>query len=185
MAPPKGARALAQEAAFEDSTTTTLAKQKLAAQSHFQARGRRNGNNTSNIAAAAVNGSGLKELAAASAVAQMNPQPSASTTGIDWSKEETKLLHTYRWSHRLTVPSAFHSPMANCMLQSGIGPTSPTMARARQKRRIRKEELALAVRKHFKEAPVVENEVLVELLYRIKVKDKSFRLKFPAKPASR
>jgi hypothetical protein len=80
------------------------------------------------------------------------------------------------------------------------------MARARNKRRIRKEELALAVRKHFKEAPVVENECLVELLYRIKVKgatvllphrrwacqtantgktDKAFRLKFPAKPALR
>jgi hypothetical protein len=186
MAPPKGARATApQEATLED--TPTISKQKLAAQSQFAARGRRNGHN-----ATAMNGNGLKELAAASAAAQMNPQPVALPVGvrarflvrsnrdsvlmldcatqIDWQKEDTKLLHRYRSAYHLAAPSAFQNPMANCILNSGIGPLSPTMARTKSKRRIRREELAMIVRRNFKEAPVMENECLVDLLYRVKVK---------------
>jgi hypothetical protein len=76
MAPPKGPRTtVTQEATLEE--TSTISKQKLAAQAQFAARGRRNGNNT-----AALNGNGLKELAAASAVAQMNPQPITTTIGV-------------------------------------------------------------------------------------------------------
>jgi hypothetical protein len=186
MAPPKGARAtVPQEATLED--TPTISKQKLAAQSQFAARGRRNGLNST-----AMNGNGLKELAAASAAAQMNPQPITPPIGvrarsrvrsardlvltfycalqIDWQKEDTKLLHRYRSAYHLSAPSAFQNPMANCILNSGIGPLSPTMARAKSKRRIRREELAMIVRRNFKEAPVMENECLVDLLYRVKVK---------------
>jgi histone deacetylase complex subunit SAP30 len=47
------------------------------------------------------------------------------------------------------------------------------MARAKNKRRIRREELAMIVRRNFKEAPVMENECLVDLLYRVKVKGAS------------
>lgn len=49
------------------------------------------------------------------------------------------------------------------------------MARAKQKRRVPKEELAVAVRKHFKEAPVVENECMVEVMYRVRTQGISFR----------
>jgi histone deacetylase complex subunit SAP30 len=89
---------------------------------------------------------------------------------MDWQKEDTKLLHRYRSAYHLPVPSAFQNPMANCILNSGIGPSSPTMARVKNKRRIRREELAMIVRRNFKEAPVIENECLVDLIYRVKVK---------------
>src|ERR1700749_3279757 len=89
---------------------------------------------------------------------------------IEWRTEETALLHRYRSAYRLPVPSAFHNPMAHCILQSGIGPQSPTMSRPKNKRRIRREELAMGVRKNFKEAPVSENECVVELLYKVKMR---------------
>ena len=89
---------------------------------------------------------------------------------IDWRKEDTALLHRYRRAYALSCPSAFENPMANCILQSGIGPQSPTMARAKNKRRIRREELAMIVRRNFKEAPVVENECVVTLLYKVQMK---------------
>jgi hypothetical protein len=99
MAPPKGPRATAQqEATFED--TPPISKQKLAAQSQFAARGRRNGNNV-----ATMNGNGLKELAAASAVAQMNPQPVLPTIGV-WPhslvKSISKFALTLESKYRLT-----------------------------------------------------------------------------------
>jgi len=175
MAPPKGARATAQELSFEDSSTIT--KQKLAVQAQISARGRRNG------AAAATNGHSLKDLASASeTVSQATGQTPTAPIGIDWRKEDTALLHRYRSAYALSCPSAFHNPMANYILQSGIGLQSPTMARTKQKKRMRKEELAMIVRRNFKEAPVVENECIVTLLYKVQMKDKSFRLKFPAKP---
>jgi Sin3 binding region of histone deacetylase complex subunit SAP30 len=60
--------------------------------------------------------------------------------------------------------------MAIPILDSGIGKNSPTMSRAKKKRRISKEQLALAVRKNFNAQPVNENEAIVELLYRIRMK---------------
>jgi len=176
MAPPKGARATAQESPFEDSLT--IAKQKLAIQAQFSARGRRNGH------IPATNGHSLKDLASASeTVSQANGQTTQPAIGIDWRKEDTTLLHRYRSAYALNCPPAFHNPMGHCVLQSGIGMQSPTMARVKTKRRIRREELAMIVRRNFKEAPVVENECVVDLLYKVKMKDRAFRLKFPAKPA--
>ncbi|TID23560.1 hypothetical protein E2P81_ATG03125 [Venturia nashicola] len=174
MAPQKGARASAMELAFED--TSTITKQKLAVQAQMSARGRRNG------AAAAANGHSLKDLASASETVSQAAGPTpAAPVGIDWRKEDIALLHRYRRAYSLPCPSAFQNPMANCILQSGIGMQSPTMARAKNKRRIRREELAMIVRRNFKEAPVVENECVVTLMYKVQMKDKSFRLKFPAK----
>jgi hypothetical protein len=48
------------------------------------------------------------------------------------------------------------------------------MARPRSKRRVAKEQLALTVRKHFNSLPVNENEVLVDLLYKVKTKGEFF-----------
>ena len=60
--------------------------------------------------------------------------------------------------------------MAQCILSSGIGKNSPTMARAKSKRRISKDQLALVVRKNFNAQPVNENEAIVELMYKIRMK---------------
>jgi histone deacetylase complex subunit SAP30 len=54
------------------------------------------------------------------------------------------------------------------MSQSGgIGMYSPTMVRRQKKKRQAKEQLALAVRKHFNGLGVQENDVIVDLLYKI------------------
>lgn len=101
-----------------------------------------------------------------------------SNVQIDWRKEDTALLHRYRRAYSLPCPSAFQNPMANYILQSGIGMQSPTMARAKNKRRIRKEELAMIVRRNFKEAPVVENECVVTLMYKVQMKGRSLSYPF-------
>lgn len=71
------------------------------------------------------------------------------------------------------------------------------MARAKEKRRITKEQLALQVRKTFNDMAVNENETVLDVMYKLRNKsahlshidarrrltvpsDKSFRLKFPA-----
>lgn len=89
---------------------------------------------------------------------------------MQWSAESPEILERYRYAYRLTAPSSFKNPMAQCMLNSGIGKNSPTMARAKSKRRISKEQLAVVVRKNFNAQPVNENEAIVELLYRIQMK---------------
>jgi hypothetical protein len=44
------------------------------------------------------------------------------------------------------------------------------MAQPRNKRRVPRDQLALTVRKHFNSLPANENEVLVDLLYKVKTK---------------
>lgn len=79
MAPPKGARATAQELSFED--TSTITKQKLAVQAQMSARGRRNG--AAAAAAAAANGHSLKDLASASeTVSQATASTPAAPIGV-------------------------------------------------------------------------------------------------------
>jgi hypothetical protein len=46
------------------------------------------------------------------------------------------------------------------------------MARSKDKRRVSKDQLALAVRKHFNSAAVNEIDVVVEVIYRVKNKGK-------------
>jgi len=50
----------------------------------------------------------------------------------------------------------------------GIGRHSPTMAKAKEKRKTGKEQLALAVRKHFNGLAVTETDVVVDFLYAVK-----------------
>ena len=87
---------------------------------------------------------------------------------IDWSAVDTPTLHAYRHLYRLETPSAFKSTFNQMVLSNpGIGRLSPTMiGRSREKRRVGKEQLALAVRKHFNDMPVVEMDVIPEFLNR-------------------
>lgn len=48
------------------------------------------------------------------------------------------------------------------------------MARQKEKRRVAKESLALAVRKHFNSAAVNEIDVVVEVIYRVKNQGMAF-----------
>ena len=45
---------------------------------------------------------------------------------------------------------------------------SPTMARAKSKRRVHKDQLAMAVRKNFNALGVTESDVIVDWLYKTK-----------------
>ena len=66
-----------------------------------------------------------------------------------WSTLDTSTLHAYRHAYRLDTPSAFSSSLNQMILQnsaSGVGRRSPTMARAKDRRRVGRDRLALAVR---------------------------------------
>ncbi|KAI9750877.1 MAG: hypothetical protein M1815_001534 [Lichina confinis] len=104
----------------------------------------------------------------------------SGTTGIDWSAVDTPTLHAYRHLYRLETPSAFKSTFNQMVLSNpGIGRLSPTMiGRSREKRRVGKEQLALAVRKHFNDMPVVEMDVIPEFLNRAQNDQKEFRPRF-------
>ncbi|KAK1069518.1 hypothetical protein LTR12_004565 [Friedmanniomyces endolithicus] len=117
-------------------------------------------------------GSGLKELALATSESG-NVGPTQST-GMAWGTASTAMLNTYRVAHSLTTPAAFASPYDQALLTNpGIGRQSPTMARRKDKRRVAKEQLALAVRKNFNSAAVSETDVVVELVYKVRHQGKN------------
>jgi len=98
-----------------------------------------------------------------------------------WLANTTRqTLHDYRRIHRLPICSSHISPRASAVLNSGIGLQSPTMARPRAKRRIPKEVLAQAVRKHFNALAVNESEAVANTLYVARTTEKDLRLRFPA-----
>ena len=85
-----------------------------------------------------------------------------------WSTASRELLDTYRVAHHLSMPAAFTSPLNRALLTNpGIGRQSPTMARRKEKRRVSKEQLALAVRKNFNAAAVSESDVVVDMMYKV------------------
>ena len=88
-----------------------------------------------------------------------------------WNTVPVAILNTYRLAHNLPIPAAFSSPLYQARLTNpGIGRQSPTMARRKEKRRISKEQLAIAVRKNFNSAAVNEIDVVVDMVYKVKHK---------------
>ena len=88
---------------------------------------------------------------------------------MSWNEASNELLNSYRVAHNLPTPAAFTSPLNQALLTNpGIGRQSPTMARKKEKRRVAKEQLALAVRKNFNGAAVSEIDVVVELVYKVR-----------------
>ena len=99
---------------------------------------------------------------------------------MSWSSAPIPLLDAYRTAHNLPTPTAFTTPRRQALLTNpGIGRQSPTMAQKKDKRRVSKDQLALAVRKHFNSAAVNEIDVVVEVIYRVKNQSKwiSIRIK--------
>lgn len=87
---------------------------------------------------------------------------------MNWSSFELSVLHAYRQSHRLNTPSAFSSSFNQRILsRPGIGSSSPTMAVHKDRQRVSKDRLALAVRKDFKDAMVHESEAITSFLYSV------------------
>ncbi|KAF2271501.1 uncharacterized protein EI97DRAFT_437817 [Westerdykella ornata] len=161
----------AKRAAPEDPLSL---KEKLNSVQAPGARGRRIG--TANV----TNGSHLKEVitSTADSASTSSSQTEQSASGISWTSQDRTLLQGYRRAYRLDTPSSFKNPLSNIVLGSGIGLCSPTMARPKSKRRVHKDQLAMAVRKNFNANGVNETDVLVDLLYKVKHQDKEFRARF-------
>ncbi|GAB7364802.1 hypothetical protein MBLNU230_g5598t1 [Neophaeotheca triangularis] len=122
-------------------------------------------------------GSNLKELALV-ATADGGVAGGAMSAGMHWDTASPELLNNYRVAHSLQAPAAFTSPLNQARLTiPGIGRQSPTMARRKDKRRISKDQLALAVRKNFNSAAVNEIDVVVDLVYKVRNQDKAFRMR--------
>ncbi|KAF2260710.1 hypothetical protein CC78DRAFT_536194 [Lojkania enalia] len=150
-------------------------KEKLHLLQANNARGRRNG--THNTA----NGSNLKEVMSSTADnASINSGQNnqSNTSGMAWTSQDLSILQGYRRAYRLDTPSSFKNPLSHIILGNGIGRFSPTMARPKTKRRVTKDQLALAVRKNFNALGVSETDVIVDLLYKVRNQDKEFRVRF-------
>ena len=95
---------------------------------------------------------------------------------IKWTQQDESVLQSYRRAYRIDTPSTFKNPLSHVVLGGqGIGRFSPTMARPKSQRRVHKDQLALAVRKHFNGLGVSENEVIVDWLYKTKNQGKLIR----------
>lgn len=140
-------------------------------------KARRNGN------IAAPRGS-LRDVKVALTPVDVEPDAHETSGGINWSSFELSVLHAYRQAHRLNTPSAFSSSFNQRILsRPGIGRSSPTMAMHKDRRRVSKDNLALAVRKDFKDAMVHESEAITSFLYSVHNQDKNFRVRFASSRA--
>ncbi|KAG9235793.1 hypothetical protein BJ875DRAFT_458218 [Amylocarpus encephaloides] len=110
--------------------------------------------------------------------------PAESNPGLQWSTFDPTILHGYRYDYRLNTPAAFNKPYNELVLaRSPIGKMSPTMAKRRDHRRQNNDQLANSVRKHFNSMGIIENEVVVDFLYKVRWQDKNFRMRFaPQRP---
>ncbi|KAL2112900.1 hypothetical protein VUR80DRAFT_6179 [Thermomyces stellatus] len=88
---------------------------------------------------------------------------------IQWHTVDRKFLHAYRRENNLDTPSSFAESYHHYVFSrpGGIGLQSPTMARRNRQQRQTKEQLALAVRKHFNSVGVQENDVIVDLIHAV------------------
>ncbi|KAI9710098.1 MAG: hypothetical protein M1820_002900 [Bogoriella megaspora] len=155
----------------EESTPTT--KDKHATGPTNSARGRRNG--------VLGTGSALKDVVSSSTLAENGTESNGSNSGsgLSWPDENLELLHAYRHAYRVDTPPAFYSPLNQALLTNpGIGRHSPTIARRKGKSKTSKEQLAMALRKHFNGLAVSETEVIVDMMYKVRSDDKAFRIKF-------
>lgn len=168
-------------------TGATVRERQIAAAAHARSKKVANGNSH---AQPAYHTGPMKELPPISTNAPASPptgvgilQGNSADSRTDseqmaWSHASSALLETYRVAHNLPCPAAFTSPLNQALLTNpGIGRHSPTMARKKEKRRVSKDQLALAVRKNFNGAAVNEIDVVVELVYKVRNQDKKFRMR--------
>ncbi|PTB70748.1 hypothetical protein BBK36DRAFT_1175374 [Trichoderma citrinoviride] len=89
---------------------------------------------------------------------------------LPWSSFERRSLHAYVREHELTTPASYSSSFHNWVLSrpGSLGLHSPTMVRKQQIKRQSKDQLALAVRKHFNGLGIQENDVIVDFIYKVR-----------------
>ncbi|WPG99551.1 Hypothetical protein R9X50_00236800 [Acrodontium crateriforme] len=154
------------------SESSTVRERQIAAAAHA-----RKSKTAVSAAAQQQSGIGLKSLSLANA-SQDNASTPSQNPGMSWSTVPVSVLNTYRVAHNLSTPAAFTSPLRQAYLTNpGIGRQSPTMARRKDKRRVPRDQLALAVRKNFNSAAVSETDVVVELVYKVRHQNQTFRMR--------
>ncbi|RFU74444.1 hypothetical protein TARUN_7808 [Trichoderma arundinaceum] len=89
---------------------------------------------------------------------------------LPWASFERRSLHAYLREHELTTPSSYTSSFHNWVLSrpGSLGLYSPTMVRKQQIKRQSKDQLALAVRKHFNGLGIQESDVIVDFIYKVR-----------------
>ncbi|WYZ45372.1 hypothetical protein EsH8_VIII_000688 [Colletotrichum jinshuiense] len=121
---------------------------------------------------ASSTGSQLREVTNANAAADVPtpPKEAVQNTGIQWNTFDRDTLHAYRREHHLNTPTSFSCSYRQLVLSrpGGIGLHSPTMARKKENRRQKKEQLAMAVRKHFNGVGIQENDVIVDFIHKVR-----------------
>jgi histone deacetylase complex subunit SAP30 len=115
--------------------------------------------------------SNLREVQNASS-APPNPPAEAAAPSLQWASIDRQTLHSYRRQYRLNTASSFTWTFHQTVLSQpkGIGMHSPTMIR-RKAARQSKERLTMAVRKHFNDFGIQENDVIVDLICKLKTQD--------------
>ncbi|UKZ60224.1 uncharacterized protein TrAtP1_001509 [Trichoderma atroviride] len=111
-----------------------------------------------------------RELHAAPTSAPVQVPTEPLLPSLPWASFERRSLHAYLREHELTTPSSYTSSFHNWVLSrpGGLGLYSPTMVRKQQIKRQSKDQLALAVRKHFNGLGVQENDVIVDFIYKVR-----------------
>ncbi|KAH0536140.1 hypothetical protein FGG08_006962 [Glutinoglossum americanum] len=161
MAPPR-----ARAAPDDSETSSTKEKERQANGAVIAAPSSKGRRNTSSIMPP---GSSVKDVVAPASggVDTNGGQVQEGISGISWPSIPTSILHAYRHAYRLSTPSAFKSSLNQTVLSNpGIGRHSPTMAVKKDRRRVGKEQLAMAVRKNFNGLAIHEGEVVVDFLYK-------------------
>ncbi|KAF3480564.1 uncharacterized protein GIQ15_05911 [Arthroderma uncinatum] len=114
------------------------------------------------------------------------------TASIDWSTMPLSVLHEYRYVYNLPCPSSFSSQINAILLSQGVGLRSATaISRQEQEEggetlhrvsrgRVSKARLAAAVRKHFNNTAISEQDAIARFLYKVNEerRGKEFRLRF-------
>ncbi|KAL9122782.1 MAG: hypothetical protein Q9187_000661 [Circinaria calcarea] len=150
MAPPK-TRGVPEDSKFDVSSARE--KPTAGALLSGTGKGRRTANST------VVASSTLKDVTTAHATVEepVGQQSGSEATG-----------GAYRHTHRLNTPSAFISARNRMILTGpGLGRYSPTMALRKDRRRVDKDHLALAVRKDFNAAGISEHDVVASFIYSV------------------
>lgn len=178
MAPPKS-KPPPDDSRSEASST----KEKVGASNSTTLNGK-----TRRVPGSTTGGSSLRDVVTAGPSSAVVGNPSTvvaeANPGLQWSSFDPSILHGYRYDYRLNTPAAFNKSYNQLVLsRSPIGKMSPTMARRQEERRQSKDQLANSVRKHFNSMGIIESEVVVDFLYKVRWQDKNFRMRFaPQRP---
>lgn len=103
-------------------------------------------------------------------IARLANNSSFPTLQLQWPAFERDVLHAYRRAYRLNTPTAFASDYHQWVLtqRGSVGLYSPTIARRKEYRRQNRDQLTGTVRKHFNGLGVVENDIIVDFLHKVR-----------------